>query len=116
MARTALASQTADADGLTIAFTAANVDGHSVEGGGDVILLVNNGSAGSINVTVQTPAQQDGLDIADQVVAVGAGAIGAIAGLASRTYDRASGATDAGKVYVDFSAVTSVTVAALEVG
>lgn len=116
MARTALASQTADADGLAVSFTAANVDGHSIDGGGDVILLVVNGDASPINVTVQTPAQQDGLDVAENVVTVAAGATQAIAGLAARTFDRPTGAADAGKVYVDFSAVTSITVAALVVG
>jgi FtsP/CotA-like multicopper oxidase with cupredoxin domain len=116
MARTALASQTADADGLTVAFTAANVDGHTIGGGGDVILLVDNASGGTVDVTVQTPATQDGLAIADQVITCADAAVTAIAGLASRTYDRPSGATDAGKVYVDFASVTSVTVAALEVG
>ena len=115
MARTALASQTADADGLTVAFTGANVDGHSIDGGG-VTLLVDNASAATVNVTVQTPATQDGLDIAEQVVTCAVGAVTAIAGLASRTYNRPSGATDPGKVYVDFSAVASVTVAALVVG
>lgn len=116
MARTALASQTADSDGLTVAFTAANADGHSIAGGGDVILLVDNASGGSVDVTVQTPATQDGLAIADQVVACATGEVTAIAGLHPRTFDRALGATDAGKVYVDFESVTSVTVAALVVG
>lgn len=116
MPRTALATQTADSDGLTVAFTAANVDGHSIPGGGQTILLVDNASAGAINVTVQTPATQDGLAVAEQVVAVPAGATSAIAGLSSRTFDRPSGATDPGQVYVDFSAVASVTVAALAVG
>lgn len=116
MARTALASQTADSDGLTVAFTAANVDGHSIPGGGQTILLVDNASAGAINVTVQTPATQDGLDVAEQVVAVPAGEMAAIGGLSSRTFDRPTGAADAGQVWVDFSAVASVTVAALEVG
>ncbi len=116
MARTALASQTADDDGLTVAFTAANADGHSIAGGGDVILLIDNGAASDITVTVQTPATQDGLDVAEQTVTVTAGTINAIAGLHPRTFDRPTGAADAGTVYVDFSAVASVTVAALVVG
>ncbi len=116
MARTALASQTADADGLAVSFTAANADGHSIDGGGDVILLVANASGGDVDVTIQSAATQDGLAIADQVVTTATGTTVAIAGLAARTYDRASGATDAGKVYVDFESVSSVTVAALVVG
>jgi hypothetical protein len=115
MARTALASQAVVDEGLTVSLTAANVDGHSIDGGGDVILLVENGSASSINVTVQTAATTDGLAVTDQVVAVAAGALKAIGPFRSTTYDRASGATDAGMVYVDFSAVTTVTCAALSI-
>lgn len=115
MARTALATQQSVDEGITVAFTAANADGHSVEGGGDVILLIENGSGSSINVTVQTAATTDGLAVSDQVVAVAAGALKAIGPFRPTTYDRASGASDAGKVYVDFSAVTTVTCAALGV-
>lgn len=114
MARTALASHALVDEGVAVTMTAANVDGHSIAGGGDVILLVENGSAGSINVTIQTAATTDGLAVADQVVAVAAGALKAIGPFKPTTYDRASGAADAGKVYVDFSAVTTVTCAALE--
>lgn len=113
MARTALASQQTDDAGITVAFTAANVDGHVIEGSGDTLLLVDNGSGGPINVTVQTPATQDGLAVAEQVVAVAAGAIKAIGPFKPATYDRPTGAADAGDVYVDFSAVATVTVAAL---
>lgn len=115
MARTALASQQVVDEGITVALTAANVDGHSIVGGGEVVLLVQNSSAASINVTIETAATTDSLAIADQVVAVAAGALKAIGPFRATTYDRASGAVDAGKVYVGFSAVTSVTVAALQV-
>jgi hypothetical protein len=115
MPRSALATQQAVDEGITVAFTAANAAGHSIAGGGDVVLLVNNASGGSINVTVQTAATEDGLAVADQVVAVAAGAIKAIGPFRATTYDRAGGAADPGTVYVDFSAVASVTVAALGV-
>jgi hypothetical protein len=115
MARTALATQDVADEGVVITATAANVDGHTLDGGGDVILKVINGSGGSINVTVQTAETVDGLAVADQVVAVAAGATKYIGRFRPSVYDRPTGATDAGKVYVDFSAVTSVTVAALGV-
>lgn len=115
MARTALVSQPVVDEGIVPAYTAANVDGHTIDGGGDVILHVKNGSAASINVTIQTAATQDGLAVAEQVVAIAAGAEKFIGPFNPSTYDRASGATDAGKVYVDFSAVTTVTLAALGV-
>lgn len=114
MARTALASHAVVDEGVAVTMSAANVDGHSIAGGGDVILLVENGSGSSINVTIQTPATTDGLAVADQVVAVAAGVTKAIGPFRPATYDRPTGAADAGLVYVDFSAVTSVTCAALE--
>lgn len=115
MARTALATQPVVDEGTVVAMTAANADGHSLDGGGDVILKVTNGSGGSINVTVESAATEDGLAVADQVVAVAAGATKYIGRFRPTTYDRPTGAADAGKVYVGFSAVTSVTVAALGV-
>lgn len=114
MARTALVPVAAADEGVEITFTAANVDGHSIPGGGNVRLLVTNGDASAKTVTIQTPATQGGLAVAEQAVTVPAGETWAIGPFDSRLYDRPSGAADAGKVYVDFSAVTSVTVAALE--
>jgi hypothetical protein len=115
MARTALATQQVADEGTVITMTAANVDGHILDGGGDVLLKVTNGSGVSVNVTVQTPGTVDGLAVAEQIVAVAAGATKYIGRFQPSTYDRPVGAADEGKVYVDFSAVTSVTVAAIGV-
>lgn len=110
MARTALATQQITTAGLKPVYTAANVDGHSIDPA--AILHVKNGSGSSINVTVQTPAQVDGLDVEELVVAIPAAEERLIGGLKPSTFARPSG-PDAGRVYVDFSAVTTVTVAAL---
>lgn len=115
MARTALVPVQAVDEGAVLALAAANVDGHSIPGGGDTVLIVNNGSGGSINVTIQTAATEDGLAIADQVVAVGAGVQKVIGPFRPGTYNRASGDTDPGLVYVDFSAVATVTCKAVTV-
>lgn len=115
MARSQLATQQTVAAGLNATYTAANAAGHFIAGTGRVLLHVKNGGGSSINVTLETPGQVDGLDIADQVVAVPAGGERFIGPFSQRTYDRPAGAADAGKVYVDFSGVTSVTIAALEV-
>ena len=109
MARTALTVQQIDADGLEPALTAANVDGHSVANDVGVYVEVANGSGASIDVTVPTPATQDGLAISDRVVAVPAGETRKIGPFPSRTYNQ-----DDGTVHVDFSAVTSVTVGAFK--
>lgn len=115
MARTALAPIVAVDEGVVWSLSAANVDGHSIPGGGDIIVFVANASGGNVDVTVQTAATQDGLAVADQVVTVATGTTKAIGPFRPATYDRAVGAADAGKVYVDFASVTSVTCAALQV-
>lgn len=113
MARTALAKQQITSAGVAAAYEAANADGHMIDGDERTFLHVKNGSAASINVTVQTPQQRDGLDVAERVVAVPAGAERFIGPFSKQQYNRPSGGTDPDKVYVDLSAVASVTLAAL---
>lgn len=86
----------------------ANVDGNSVALSDRRALLVINGSAASINVTQPTTATLEGLTIGNRVIAVPAGAT---------RYIRLSSAAvqPGGAVNVDYSAVTTVTVAVLEV-
>lgn len=85
------------------------VNGHQFTYTGKRKLIVNNGSGGSINVTIPTPASADvdGLAVPDRVVAVAAGKIAVIR-------DFASAVQADGKVYVDFSSVTTVTGVVLE--
>jgi len=111
MARTLLTKQQIVQAGLTGTLAAANVDGNLFEGSGLVYLEVANGSGSSINVTVQTAVQVAGLDVGELVVAIpattGRKKIGPFN---KRAFNRPSGVADAGFVYVDFSAVTTVTV------
>jgi hypothetical protein len=117
MARTAIATTAQGDAGIDITtMPAANVDGHAIEGGGSTQLAVRNASGVSVNVTFQSAATLDGLAVADLVVAVPAGATKLCKRLSPAVYDRPSGAVDAGKVYVDFSAVTSVTCLPVEAG
>lgn len=115
MARTALVPVTAVDEGAVFALTAANVDGHSIPGGGGTLLVVNNAAGAPITVTIETAATEDGLAVADQAVTVAAGTQKVIGRFRSTTYDRPVGGTDAGLVWVNFSAVTSVTVGAIAV-
>jgi hypothetical protein len=109
MARTAITTQPVDALGdADVTFEAANVDGNSADV--ETLLIVHNGSGGSVTVTVQTPADVEGLAVAENALAVGAGDY-AMVRLATGVYGRPVGSADAGKVYVDYSAVTSVEVA-----
>ena len=111
MARTALTVQDIVASGLNPVYSAANIDGHSIDNDNKAFLTVKNGGAGACEVTVQTPRQEDGLDLAERVVSVPAGEERDIGPFPPKSYNRTSGA-DVGSVYVDFDQVTSVTVAA----
>jgi hypothetical protein len=108
MARTTLATQQIARTGTIPTYSAANADGHSVGNRGTMFLHVKNGSGGSINVTLVTPITVGGRAVGDDVVAVGAGAEKMIGPLDPNTYNTADGV-----VHVDFSAVTTVTCAAL---
>lgn len=109
MARTNLATQTPTSSGITPAYTAANVDGFAILNSGKTVLTVKNGNAASINVTVQTPGSIDGLALPDKVIAVPAGGERDIGNLAPNVYNQTTG-----EIYVDFSAVASVTARAVE--
>ena len=112
MARTALTVNRVDLDGVTKTLAAANADGHSIPWNRNFRqwLTVKNGGGSSITVTVQTPRTVGGLAVADRTVSVAAGAEVDIALTDTQNYLQADDST-----YVDFSAVTSVTVLASEI-
>jgi hypothetical protein len=111
VARTSLTVQDIDRTGLTPSFSAANADGHEIDN--DAILrtflYVKNGGGGGITVTVVTSETRDGLAVADLTVSVGAGADSIIGPFPPAQYDQTDDTVD-----VDFSGVTSVTVAAFK--
>jgi hypothetical protein len=109
MARTALAVQEINRDGLDPAQTAANADGHSVVNDGKRTMVhVLNGGVGSINVTFKTPGAVDGNEVSDRVEAVGAGADKIFGPFPAADYNQSDGT-----LHVDFSGVTTVTCAAM---
>lgn len=110
MARTAITPQKATSAGLAAAYEPANADGNSYRLSTGRVLHVKNGSGGSINVTVPTPGTVDGNAIADRVVAVGAGAEKFIALGTTAAYKQSGGVA-----HVDYSAVTTVTVAVVDI-
>jgi hypothetical protein len=107
MARVSVATQKIIGSGLAPVMTAPTVDGDVIDSGA-VAVMVTNGSGSSINVTVQTPATQSGLAVAEQIVAVAAAATKLIGPFPAGTYARPA-APDEGRVYVDYSAQASVT-------
>jgi hypothetical protein len=103
----ALATQQVPVTGLAPAYSAADVAGDTVAPGDGVVLHVKNGSGASINVTVAVPGTEYGQARPDPVVAVGATSdkfIHLPAEIADSSDHR---------VHVTYSAVTTVTVAAL---
>lgn len=87
---------------------AVSPNGDVVDAGAHNYLIVDNASGGSITVTVTATATQDGLAVSNLVVPVAAATRRHIGPLHGRTFGQTSG-VDAGRVYVDYSAVASVT-------
>lgn len=105
MARTALSVQRPSADGVALVYANANVDGHSFSAS-NAFVHVKNGSGGTVTLTLPTPGTVEGLAVADRTIAIPAG------------QDKAFVPTDAvkdaaGSMNIDFSSVTSVTIAAI---
>lgn len=112
MARTAITPQKVSSTGATVTFEPANVDGNSFAPSRGRALHVRNGSGASITVTVPTPGTVEGLAITDRTFTIAAGAhaaFGSGAAAVSGLYAQ----TD-GTVHIDYSAVTTVTVAVID--
>lgn len=90
--------------GVTLTWGAPTVDGDAVRPGN--VLLVRNTSAGAITLTLVTGGTSGNYAVADPTVAVPAGATVAV-GPFGQVFPQTSG-TDAGWVYVDYSAVAGV--------
>lgn len=113
MARTALTVQTLDpssATGLTPAPTAGQADGHyfanaasNARYGTHFALVTNNGVA-SRDITFQTGATVEGIDIEEVTYAIPAGATRIIGPFTPRVFNRPAGGADPDTVYVDYDA------------
>lgn len=110
MARSVLAAQPVVTAGLAPVYGAADIAGSSFGNNGRRALHVKNASASPINVTITNQLTVDGLAVPNRVVAVPAGADRFI-GPFGANYN----AADSSGVWVDYSAVATVTVALLEV-
>lgn len=116
MSHTALAVQTIANTGIVPSFTAAPAAGTELPGDGSTFLYVKNGGGAPINVTIVTGGTLDGEPVADKVVAVANAAEKMIGPFRPSAYNQPEGASHAGKVTIDYSAVTSVTIAAFKLG
>jgi hypothetical protein len=109
MARVAMVADSISRAGVAATYAAVTVDGISFVNSEREFLHVKNGGAGATVVTLQTVGFVDGIAIPDRSVSIPAGEERFI-GPFSAAYTRT---TDA-NVYVDFSVLTSVTVALLQ--
>lgn len=108
MAGTAITPQRPTSTGLTLITEAANAAGNTYPFRVHNVLLVTNGSAASINVTIQTPGSADNdLALPDRIVVVPAGATRYLCPT-DAVYRQADGT-----VQLLYSAVATVSVAVL---
>jgi hypothetical protein len=103
-----LTPQTAAVTGTVLTMAAANGGGDTIVGGSTVYLLVRNGDASSKTVTIVRPGTTYGTADPDIAVVVTAGNIAIIGPIPAEFADPSDGQVD-----ISYSAVTSVTVAAV---
>lgn len=108
MARADISAQQVVVGGLNPSFSAAVADG-DVFDAGRVALWVENGSGSPITVTIPTPATVSGLAVAEAGGSVPAGGFRLFGPFPRSVFGQPVGDADAGRVHVDYSAVTDVT-------
>lgn len=94
--------------GVTPSYVAANAGGDTFVNNGRVLFHVKNGGGASITVTFTATGSYLGVDLEDVAVSVGAGSEKVVGPFPPGAFN------SSGSVGVGYSAVTSVTVAALQ--
>jgi len=113
MARADLTVQAPKRDGQAYTMVAANADGHMFLNNGRVILHVKNADTAAKTVTIVSVPEPIFGRLGDVAVSVPAGSEMLIGPFQPDGFNQRSGA-DKGKVYVNYSAVTNVTVGAIQ--
>lgn len=123
MARTNLTITEIDRDGVDLEATleAANTDGEAFLNNGETWVVVKNANASSCTVTIKTNGRTvDGLALPDDTVAVAQNEVQQFGPFSRDTFNQVgateTGGDDTGKVYINFSHVNDVTVAAFRLG
>src|SRR2546423_11391541 len=112
MARSILTAQLPGPSGLAPVYGAADAAGSAFVNNGKRFLHVKNTSGSPVNVTIANPSLVDGQAAPARVVSIPATTGDKMIGPFPSVYTQGDGT---GQVYVDYSAVTSVTVALIEV-
>lgn len=113
MAREELSVDVLSVEGVEPSFVAAAGDGHHFENDEKTILLVKT-AAQAVGVTIKTPYEREGLELADRVVTVGENSYMAIGKFDRRIYTQTEGDFE-GDVLVDYDETNEVEVAAVRV-
>ncbi len=111
MPRTDLTAQQISLNGVIPTYTAAITDGHMFINNERQFIHVKNAGAGSTVVTIVTPVTVGGRAVSDDTVTIAAATDQMIGPFPAPTHSNTG--VDAGKVYVNYSVLTSVTCAVL---
>ena len=103
-----LTVQSISLSGVTPSYESAAAGGDTFANNGKVLLHVKNGSGSDVDVTITATGSYLGVDLEDLTITVGAGSEELIGPFPANAFN------SAGVVAVGYSAVTSVTVAALQ--
>ena len=106
-----LSVQTISRDGLEATYDAAAGGGDEFTNSGDEFIHIKNGDVSAMTLTIVTQATVDGQAVGDRTVAVPAGEERIVGPFPTGTYNDGTG-----KVQLTYSAVTSLTIAALKLG
>jgi hypothetical protein len=111
MARQSLDIQRIVIDGTEPTYTGAITDGHMIEWKERMFVHIFNDDTASKTITIPVPQTISGLSVEDKTVSIPASTDMLIGPFLERqTYRQ-----DDGTVYIDYSATTLVTIAALEI-
>lgn len=110
MARVSIARQQVTDAGLIPAYSPAAAEGHAVENSvGRVVLHVHNASEADVTVTIRSGYAVGGLKLQDRQVVVPAGGSVFVGPFDAQVYNQPG----TSQVWIDYSAVDGVEVAAL---
>ena len=113
MARTNLTVQEIELEGLAPSFEAFNADGEMITNDGQTFIEVKN-TGDEKTITVVTPLEVSGLAVTDLTVTIPATTGDKMIGPFPRAHFNQQSGDDKGKVYINVSDETAVTIAAFK--
>jgi hypothetical protein len=86
MARTVLAAETINTEGVEPTVEQGTADGHAFPNNGRTIIRLTNTGAGAHEITFQTTGNLDGLAVADRIIEVPPGEVREVGPFAATVY------------------------------